>query len=116
MGKVRFPDGSPLPGGVIIFESKDTGIQARARIKDDGTFVLGTLSKDDGSVAGVHRVSVRPKVLGIGMAPKHPIQRKFHSVLTSGLEVTVKTDEPNEFDIVVERSTDRRDAISLPDS
>ena len=39
-GKVHFPDGKPLEGGVIIFVSKDKGTQSRARIERDGTFTL----------------------------------------------------------------------------
>jgi hypothetical protein len=101
-GKVHFPDGNPLPGGIIIFLSKDKGVQARARIQDDGTFILGTLSESDGAVEGAHRVSIRPQVLDFGATPEHPILRKYYSASTSGLEFTVSVDGPNDFDILVE--------------
>ena len=113
-GRVQFPDGSPLPGGVIIFVSKETGIQSRARIQKDGTFTLGTLSKADGSVAGVHRVCIRPEVLAIGAPPKHPILRKYHAASTSDLEYTIAADKPNEFDITVEPAANEK-SYSLPD-
>jgi hypothetical protein len=112
-GKVHFPDGRPLEGGVVIFVSHDTGVQARARIEQDGTFTLGTLSNKDGSVSGLQRVSVRPEVLGPGAPPKQPLLPKYQAATSSGIEFTVKTDAPNEFDIVVEGA--KRLPAALPD-
>lgn len=117
-GQVHFTDGKPLPGGIVVFVSKESGVQARARIQEDGSFELGTLAKDDGSVGGVHRVAVQPLVLGPGMAPEHPVARKYHSVTTSGIEFTVRTDGPNEFEIVVEppdAQRIKRDSADLPE-
>lgn len=117
-GKIHFSDGKPLPGGIVIFVSRDTGIQSRARIQQDGTYELGTLSKDDGSVAGLHRVAVQPLVLGPGMAAEHPIARKFQSASTSGLEFDVRTDGPNKFDIEIEPPDKRQlqlESRDLPD-
>ena len=117
-GAVRFSDGTPVSGGVVIFVSRKTGTQSRARIQEDGTYELGTLTKDDGSVAGVHRVAVKPLVLGPGMAAEHPIARKFQSASTSGLEFDVRTDGPNKFDIEIEPPDKRRlqlESRDLPD-
>jgi len=104
-GKVHFPDGKPLEGGLIIFVSKDKGTQSRARIEHDGTFTLGTLSDKDGAVTGGQRVSVRPESLGPGAPPKQPLLTKYQSAANSGLEFNVASDAPNEFDIVVEPAT-----------
>ena len=112
-GKVRFPDGRPLEGGLVIFVSKDTGVQSRARVEHDGTFTLGTLSSEDGAVSGVQRVSVRPESLGPGAPPKQPLLPKYQSASSSGIEFTVNSDAPNEFEIVVEAA--KRPAASLPD-
>jgi hypothetical protein len=114
-GKVHFPDGSPLPGGVVIFISKTTGTPARAKIQDDGTFELGTLSKRDGSVAGLHKVAVRPKMRSPEAPPEHPILMKYYQADTSGLEFDVRTDAPNEFDIEVEPLKVSTQALTLPD-
>jgi len=117
-GKVHFSDGQPFPGGIVIFVSRDTGIQSRARIQQDGTYELGTLSKDDGSVAGLHRVAVQPLVRGPGMGTDNPIARRFQSSSTSGLEFNVRTDGPNDFDIEVELPDERqlrRENRELPD-
>ena len=105
-GFVHFPDGSALPGGNVIFQSADSGIQARAKIQEDGTFVLGTESLKDGAIEGRFKVSVRPKQEGPAMGTSHPIHRKFHSVRTSGLEFTVTPDGENYFDIKVEPPAD----------
>ena len=112
-GKVRFPDGRPLEGGIVIFVSKDTGVQSRARVEHDGTFTLGTLSSEDGAVSGVQRVSVRPESLGPGAPPKQPLLPKYQSASSSGIEFTVNSDAPNEFEIVVEAA--KRPAAALPD-
>jgi hypothetical protein len=101
-GKVRFPDGKPLEGGVIIFVAAEGGVQSRARIERDGTFTLGTLSEKDGAVTGLQRVSVRPESLGPGAPPKQPLLTKYQSASSSGLEFTVSNNSPNEFDVVVE--------------
>lgn len=114
-GKVRFTDGTPLPGGVIIFVSNETGSQARARIGQDGSFTLGTFSDSDGAVVGDHRVSVKPEITGFGAPPKHPVLRKYQAATTSGLVFTVTPDGPNEFEVVVERDKSPKAQAALVD-
>ena len=58
-GFVRFPDGKPLAGGWILFESPD-GLIARGMIDENGAFQLGTQREGDGAVIGKHRVSISP--------------------------------------------------------
>ncbi len=55
-GKVTYK-GQPLTKGTIRFEP-DYGRMATGKIQSDGTFVLSTLSQDDGVVAGFHKVSI----------------------------------------------------------
>ncbi len=107
-GRVQFADGSPLKGGSIIcLSDSDEGLSARGAIGEDGTFALGTYEQDDGAIAGRHMVMIDPPVPqnfnpDAGPAPKviHDRYRQHH---TSGLELTVAEDEPNEVTLEVSK-------------
>jgi hypothetical protein len=102
-GTVTFPDGEPLPGGRVILLSTDQGgIQARAKITDAGTFVLGTYEKDDGAVAGRHLVGVLPPRDGYDGPPTVPIEKKLTRPSTSGIEVMIEKDDTNVLEVQVE--------------
>ncbi|MCL2744370.1 MAG: hypothetical protein FWE67_11020 [Planctomycetaceae bacterium] len=49
-GKVTFPDGEPLGVGVIYFSKDD--FLARAHLRPDGTYDVGSLGRKDGLPAG----------------------------------------------------------------
>ena len=111
-GTVKFADGKALAGGTVEFSSEaaDTkGLNARGVIEADGSFKLKTSidgKEMDGAVAGPHRVAVIPRALDrpLNMQekfPAPPINGRFRNYDTSGLEFTVKADEPNQYDIVV---------------
>ena len=55
-GKVSFPDGEPLSGGTIIFSNSER--LARAFIKPDGTYDVGSLSEKDGLPPGKYKVYI----------------------------------------------------------
>ena len=57
-GVVEFADGTPVRTGHVEFESVDHGTTASGRIEDDGSFVLGTYTTDDGAAPGDQRVLV----------------------------------------------------------
>ena len=101
-GTVRFTDGNPLAGGAIIFHSVELGVQARAKISDNGSFRLGTEDATDGAVAGLHRVTVRAAWESPETPPKFPVKRKYHRPETSGLEYEVIPKGSNHFEITVE--------------
>ena len=64
-GGIVLCDGNPLSGGLVMFnpqmvgEDMNAGKQARAYIKPDGTFQLGTYEGEDGAVIGTHKVIVQ---------------------------------------------------------
>ncbi len=105
-GKVVYPDGTPLPGGLISFEPLDPNaghIGARGIIQEDGTFRLGTFQDQDGAVEGEHRVLVLPPAMSeedVAKGAKPWIDRKYRSYDTSGLKFHVKR-EANDFTITV---------------
>ena len=55
-GKVVFPDGKPLETGTIIFSSDS--VLARAYLKADGTYDVGSLSEKDGLPPGKYKVYI----------------------------------------------------------
>jgi hypothetical protein len=61
-GKLVFPDGQPVPGGMVKFEAESDGsIVAIGDIGRDGTFTLSTFKvgvRSPGAIAGAHRVTV----------------------------------------------------------
>ena len=111
-GKVVFADGSPLSGGLVEFESvpaEGMPVNARGIIQSDGSFRLTTYAEGDGALAGKHRaIVVGPRPIASQYddesnqpPPKPPVDRRFESYTTSGLEFTV-TEGKNEFLIKIE--------------
>src|SRR5207247_8275621 len=99
-GKVTFPDGTPLPGGVVVCETKavDKTFMARGEVQKDGTFRLGTEKPGDGARPGKYRVLVNPPVTYVpdeargirAVEIRGPvIDARFSDRTTSGLELEV---------------------------
>jgi hypothetical protein len=104
-GKVVFQDGTPLKGGIVVFESVDHAhIIARGDIAPDGTFELGTKKPGDGALAGKHRVLVAPLLPSNVKESKgpRPIHPRFENFETSKLVLTVEKRD-NDFTIHVEK-------------
>jgi hypothetical protein len=103
-GTVTFPDGKPLAGGSIIFQSTEHPVTARGPILDDGSFELGTYVPGDGAVAGEHRVAILPPKPqrdtdeGIVLPD---IDVKYQNPERSGLIYDVQDEEENRFEITV---------------
>ncbi|WP_417376395.1 carboxypeptidase regulatory-like domain-containing protein [Gimesia maris] len=69
-GRVQFADGEPVRTGTIELESKEHGTSATGTIQEDGTFVLGTYTSNDGAAAGKHRAIVVQIIIADGIT-KH---------------------------------------------
>lgn len=109
-GTVTFPDGKPLAGGSIIFQSTEHPVTARGPILDDGSFELGTYSPGDGAVAGEHRLAILPpkpqRDTDEGIVLPE-IDVKYQNPERSGLVYEVQPEEENEFEIKVTPPADR---------
>jgi hypothetical protein len=106
-GKVVYKDGSPLSGGMVVFETAegDAKVSAVGPIRADGTFELGTYRARDGALAGKYRVLVEPPLppkLEERNPPPPPIHPRFRKFDTSQLEFIVGPDHVD-FTIVVEK-------------
>lgn len=103
-GTVTFPDGKPLAGGSIIFQSTEHPVTARSPILDDGTFELGTYQPGDGAVEGEHRVAIlppKPQRDTDEGAVLPDIDAKYQNPERSGLVYEVQPDGDNQFEITV---------------
>jgi hypothetical protein len=112
VGKVVYPDGSPVPGGTVVFQPADGDTQpsARGEIQPDGTFRLGTQAPEDGAPPGKYRVAVLPPHRSEEDARRKPpaVDPAFGDFATSGLEYTIQAGRKNEFLITVTRPEMRK--------
>ena len=99
-GTVKFPDGTPLDRGIVVFETDK--MAARGDIRKDGTYTL-TTGEDKGIPPGTYKVSIAganqpivipPSGQGGGAPIITPVTNlvdtKFESPNTSGLTCEVK--------------------------
>ncbi len=108
-GTVTYPDGKPVTGGMVVFESKDSAkpVTARGEIREDGSFELSTHHPGDGAPAGKYRVLVRPPydANAVDRRPSAPppFDKRFTEFDTSGMEFEVTPAGPNVFPIQVKK-------------
>ena len=110
--------GQPVPGIVVSFLPAQ-GRPASGTTDSSGNFKLSTLSKEDGAVAGKHRVSFAMSSIAGGQkgassapsytksdpnskgpptgGPASPFNSKYTRADTSGIEVEVVAGKTNEF-------------------
>lgn len=94
-GHVKYPDGTPLKGGLITFLSQNDPkkpLNARGTIKDDGTFAVSTFREGDGALEGKHKVVVHPPAVNTRPSeptPKSNVHSRYGSYDSSGLTVDV---------------------------
>ena len=97
-GKVVWQDGSPakeLAGSQVVFESAELKVSARGVIGPDGTFKLGTRTREDGAPVGDYEVTViehrrNANAEGTALVPA-VLPPKYADLKTSGLTATVKS-------------------------
>lgn len=93
-GSIVLPNGRTLTGGQVTFHPKDTGkSEARAMIKRDGRFELGTYKINDGAMPGTYTVTIEPMVFDAKGNPRPArnlgIPRQYTDAQTSTLTVEV---------------------------
>jgi hypothetical protein len=119
-GSVRFEDGEPVRFGVIEFRPSGGGTSARAKLNQEGRFILGTFAADDGAAAGNYQVivvqhfNIPPRSNRGKMPPEHAehgqnphtdarVAVEFADYDTSNLRANVQSSSENKFDFVVKR-------------
>jgi hypothetical protein len=112
-GTVVFDDGMPVTYGTIEFMPDRGGAAGRGTIDGTGRFAVTTAGRS-GAVAGRHRVIVTQFTVLEGVAPhrhpgsspasaRHIVDPRYAYRDTSGLDVVVKPDTPNDLVITVSR-------------
>ena len=81
-------DGKPLTGGFVRVVPEG-GRPSGGTIGEDGRFVLGCFTKDDGCLPGTHKVEVQGVKAMSETVRKWLAPRKYASTGTSGLTVTI---------------------------
>lgn len=105
-GSIQFADGEPVRTGTIELESEEFGTTATGSIQNNGSFVLGTYTPDDGAAAGTHRVIVVQIIIADGIS-KHTqdhgrsVPPKFGDYSSSGLTVQVEPIKQNQIVIAL---------------
>lgn len=112
-GTVTFDDGSPVRTGTVEFASVDQNLTATGRIGDDGSFILGTFTSDDGACAGNHRVIVVQMIINDGTVNHtrdhgQPVDPMYASYGFSPLTATVAAQQTNTLQLTVTASPARR--------
>ncbi|MDR2705720.1 MAG: hypothetical protein LBC02_08080 [Planctomycetaceae bacterium] len=118
-GKVTYSDGEPLKTGIIMFSKQD--FLARANIRSDGTYDVGSFSSKDGLLPGKYKVFITGAIepvtvtenasgnaknaMGEAIPQKETfkilIDAKYTTEETTPLEIEIPGE--NVYDIIVER-------------
>jgi len=101
-------DGRPITSGTVFFSPKQNGSSAFGVLGADGRFEAYTSMSQKGLAAGEYRVyfaTGEAEEDSSGGDPPSRLPRKFTDLAKSGLEVTVSSDGPNEFEFHL-KSTD----------
>jgi hypothetical protein len=87
-GKVTYPDGTPVVGARVVFDSPDLKSNAEATTDEQGVYQLTTQDPNDGAIPGKYRAIVMHQSLD----GKSKLDKKYSDYATSGLEFTVGED------------------------
>jgi hypothetical protein len=110
-GRLEYTDGTPVPGRAsVAFHAEVDGKEYRAggRVLPDGTFRLTTFGKEDGAVAGQHRVTISPIPGGDEDKGGPTVAAQYDAIEKSGLTATVEPRGENAVVLRVSKPDTRR--------
>jgi len=112
-GRVIFSDGTPVKLGTVELLSQNHGTTASGRIGEDGSFVLGTYTPDDGACDGPHKAIISQLMIFDGMV-RHttdhgsPVDPLYGSYNSSPLKVDIRRVAQNTLELKVEKAKRER--------
>jgi len=106
-------NGEPVTSG-YIYTSPRKGRLATGKIREDGSFDLGTYGKSDGAIIGKHAVMLAPIPSNEGPTPEGAVvpPAKYASAPSSGLVVEVPPDGWTDYVIELQADPNARKAAS----
>ncbi len=99
-GKITYTDGTPVPGGTIIFSTEV--FQAKGPIQKDGSYVLGSVEINDGIPKGVYNVHFASSMLTVPTTTFDEKTKKATTVVQTTKLVDDKYVHPKESGITCE--------------
>jgi len=108
-GRVIFADGTPVKLGTVELLSQNHGTTASGKIGEDGSFVLGTYTPDDGACDGPHKAIISQLMIFDGMV-RHttdhgsPVDPLYGSYNSSPLKVDIRRVAQNTLELKVEKA------------
>jgi hypothetical protein len=108
-GRVVFSDGTPVKLGTVELLSQNHGTTASGKIGEDGSFVLGTYTPDDGACDGPHKAIISQLMIFDGMV-RHttdhgsPVDPLYGSYNSSPLKVDIRRVAQNTLELKVEKA------------
>jgi hypothetical protein len=104
IGSVKYTDGSPLPGGLVQFQSEiDSTVTTVGQISPAGEYALSTVrtgQRSEGAVPGPNRVTVVP--------PIDPDPRAPATLPTILPKLYIVKPGPNRFDFLINPPSHRQ--------
>lgn len=108
-GRVIFSDGTPVKLGTVELLSQNHETTASGKIGEDGSFVLGTYTPDDGACDGPHKAIISQLMIFDGMV-RHttdhgsPVDPLYSSYTSSPLKVDIRRVAQNTLELKVEKA------------
>jgi hypothetical protein len=100
-GTVKFTDGTPLTKGEVLFSNEK--YSASGPIKEDGTFLMGSMKPGDGVPPGTYKVTLGGDAAGSRYANTPAlVDAKYFDPTKSGLVCEVEAGKAKDFPITVE--------------
>ncbi len=76
-GQLKYEDGSVPMFGDIEFYNADHQLNARGKIRRDGSFTVGTFQENDGAVAGKHKIVIMQHMVS-PLVARHRAEMSTH--------------------------------------
>ncbi|UUO08620.1 carboxypeptidase-like regulatory domain-containing protein [Blastopirellula sp. J2-11] len=99
-GTVTFSDGTPVPGGTIVFAAVEGNSSSIGYLQKDGTYQLGTFGESDGAPQGKYKVTITGSS---GYGGASPVAGKYGAIGQSPLAAEIKNGS-NTIDFQIDRA------------
>ncbi|MDR2641756.1 MAG: carboxypeptidase-like regulatory domain-containing protein [Planctomycetaceae bacterium] len=103
-GTVKYSTGEPVPNGTIFFSTPQFNYTGNIT---NGVFELGGLKQGDGLPHGTYNVHLIGSQITEGTEEIPLFDAKYYNPETSGIVIEVERGKKNQFEIIVEKPTQK---------